>query len=59
MIGLCTTQERSRFVRDTRNLVGCLPIELSSDLGLRPVVLAIAERLQLASAEVSPGPWRV
>jgi hypothetical protein len=42
------TQERSRCVRDTRNLVGCLPIELSRDLGLRTVVRAIVKSTRIS-----------
>jgi hypothetical protein len=38
-----------------RNLVGCLPIQLSRDLCLGLVVVQIAKRLQFASSEASAG----
>src|SRR5262245_3319753 len=50
------TQECGRLVRYAGDLVGCLPIQLSSDLGLRLIVFAFPKRLQLAPSKTSPGP---
>ena len=46
-----SAKERGRFIRDADNLVRSLPIESEIEFGLRPSVIPVAKRLQLAPSQ--------
>ncbi len=50
-----SAEERRRFIRDADNLVRCLTIEFEIELRLRPAVVPVAKRFQLA---MSQAPFR-
>src|ERR1700688_2554352 len=44
-------EERRRFIRDTGDLVGCLPIKFEIEFGSRPAVIPVGEMIELAASQ--------